>query len=122
MGGYNSHNHSGLGLDDVEDGRAFADELSRVDNTEPVHANLIHSLSKHLTGVGAPFAGHIRARAGSGAASTRAASVATGISGMSGVSGREGSVMDEEGGDGSGDGPKMQKAKMLGKKLLGRGN
>jgi len=122
MGGYNSHNHSGLGLDDVEDGRAFADELSRVDNTEPVHANLIHSLSKHLTGVGAPFTGHIRGRAGSGAASTRAASVATGISGMSGVSGREGSVMDDEGGDGSGDGPKMQKAKMLGKKLLGRGN
>jgi len=117
MGGYNSHSHSGLGLDDVEDGRAFADELSRVDNTEPVHANLIHSLSKHLTGVGAPFAGHIRGRAGSGAGSTR-----TGISGISGVSGREGSVMDEEGGDGSSDGPKMQKAKMLGKKLLGRGN
>jgi hypothetical protein len=48
----------------IEDGRTFADELSRVDNTEPVHANLIHSLSKHFTQV-APFAGHMRARAGS---------------------------------------------------------
>lgn len=51
--------NNGPSLHDVEDGRAFADELSRVDNTEPVHANLIHSLSKHLTGV-APFATHIR--------------------------------------------------------------
>ncbi|CAN9476585.1 unnamed protein product [Alternaria alternata] len=105
---------SGLGVDDVEDGRAFADELSRVDNTEPVHANLIHSLSKHIAGVSAPFAGHMRSRAGSGAASMRAASVATGISG---VSGREGSVMDDDT-----DGPKTKKAKALGKKLLGRGN
>jgi hypothetical protein len=113
MGGY-SHNSSGLGVDDVEDGRAFADELSRVDNTEPVHANLIHSLSKHIAGVSAPFAGHMRSRAGSGAASMRAASVATGISG---VSGREGSVMDDDT-----DGPKTKKAKALGKKLLGRGN
>ena len=104
MGGY-SHNSSGLGVDDVEDGRAFADELSRVDNTEPVHANLIHSLSKHIAGVSAPFAGHMRSRAGSGAASMRA------------VSGREGSVMDDDT-----DGPKTKKAKALGKKLLGRGN
>ena len=47
-----------------EDGRAFADELSRVDDTEPVHAtnmNIIHSLSRHLTGV-APFAGYHHGR------------------------------------------------------------
>ena len=80
----NNNNH-GLGLDDVEDGRAFADELSRVDNTEPVHANLIHSLSKHLTGVG-PFAGHMRGR-------ERAASNAGG-------SVKEGSVGGEEDSDG----------------------
>ncbi|KAH8724072.1 mitochondrial protein from FMP27-domain-containing protein [Phaeosphaeriaceae sp. PMI808] len=71
-------NHNALGIDDgMEDGRTFADELSRVDNTEPIHANLIHSLSKHLTQV-APFAGHIRARATSGGASTREGSVMTG--------------------------------------------
>jgi hypothetical protein len=112
MGSY-SHLSNGPGADDVEDGRAFADELSRVDDTEPVHANLIHSLSRHIAGVSAPFAGHIRARAGSGAASMRAASVATGISA---VSGREGSVMEDDT-----DGPKTKKAKALGKKLLGRG-
>lgn len=116
MGGLNHHSN-GLGPEDVDDGRAFADELSRVDNTEPVHANLIHSLSKHIAGVSAPFAGHMRGRAGSGAASMRAASVATGISGVSGMSGREGSVMEEDT-----DGPKTKKAKALGKKLLGRGN
>lgn len=72
--GYN-HNHNGLGIDEMEDGRTFADELSRVDNTEPVHANLIHSLSKHLTQV-APFAReHIRGRAASGGASMREGSV-----------------------------------------------
>ncbi|KAL6711446.1 Protein SABRE [Coniothyrium glycines] len=101
MGGGNWRESHGLGIDDMEDGRAFADELSRVDNTEPVHANLIHSLSKHLTGV-APFAGHIRGRerAGSG-----------------GVSLKEGGAsLGEES-----EGPK-KKAKALGKKLLGRGN
>jgi hypothetical protein len=51
--------------------------LSRVDNTEPVHANLIHSLSKHFTQV-APFSGHIRARAASGGASMREGSVVGG--------------------------------------------
>jgi hypothetical protein len=56
MGG-NWRDQVGLGVDEVENGRAFADELSRVDNTEPGHANLIHSLSKHLTQV-APFSGH----------------------------------------------------------------
>lgn len=116
MGGF-SHHSNGLDADDVDDGRAFADELSRVDNTEPVHANLIHSLSKHIAGVSAPFAGHMRGRAGSGAASMRAASVATGVTGISGMSGREGSVMEEDT-----DGPKTKKAKALGKKLLGRGN
>lgn len=70
----------GLGFNEdiVEDGRTFADELSRVDNTEPVHANLIHSLSKHLTQV-TPFSGHMRGRSASG-----------GTSG--GIGGREGSV------------------------------
>ncbi|RAR13420.1 hypothetical protein DDE83_003151 [Stemphylium lycopersici] len=117
LGGFNTNNNT-LGVD-VEDGRTFADELSRVDNTEPVHANLIHSLSKHIAGVSAPFSGHMRGRAGSGAASTKAATVASGVSGMSAVSnGKEGSVMDEE----NGDGPKTKKAKFLGKKLLGRGN
>lgn len=84
MGGGNWRDNTGLGLDEMEDGRAFADELSRVDNTEPVHANLIHSLSKHLTGV-APFAGHMRGRerANSG-----------------GLSLREGSVVGEEESDG----------------------
>lgn len=57
----------GFGDEPIEDGRTFADELSRVDNTEPVHANLIHSLSKHLTQV-SPFAGHTRGRATSGSA------------------------------------------------------
>ncbi|KAF2727202.1 hypothetical protein EJ04DRAFT_145178 [Polyplosphaeria fusca] len=33
----------------LEDGRGFADELSRVDQTEPDHANMIHSLSRHVT-------------------------------------------------------------------------
>lgn len=32
-----------------EDGRGFADELSRVDQTEPDHANMIHTLSRHVT-------------------------------------------------------------------------
>jgi hypothetical protein len=72
------HTHlNGLGLEGMEDGRTFADELSRVDNTEPVHANLIHSLSKHLTQV-APFAGHIRARAASGGVNMREGSVISG--------------------------------------------
>lgn len=78
MGSYTQHqNHNALGLDEMEDGRTFADELSRVDNTEPVHANLIHSLSKHLTQV-APFAGHIRGRAASGGMSMREGSVVSG--------------------------------------------
>lgn len=79
MGGLNSQNpnYNALGLDEMEDGRTFADELSRVDNTEPVHANLIHSLSKHLTQV-APFAGHIRGRAASGGPSMREGSVVSG--------------------------------------------
>lgn len=80
MGGSAWQNQNGA--DGVEDGRAFADELSRVDNTEPVHANLIHSLSRHLTQV-APFSGHIRGRAPSG-----------------GTSMREGSVVGEEESDG----------------------
>lgn len=101
MGGtWRDNNGLGLG-DDVENGRAFADELSRVDNTEPGHANLIHTFSKHLTQV-APFAGHIRGR-------DRATS--------GGTSMREGSVVGEE----ETDGPK-KKAKALGKKLLGRSN
>lgn len=105
MGGGNwrdNPNH-GLGLDELEDGRAFADELSRVDNTEPLHANLIHSLSKHFTGV-TPFAGHMRGRerASSGGASMKDGS---------------GSVAGEE----ESDGPK-KKAKALGKKLIGRGS
>ncbi|CAO2651870.1 Nn.00g001530.m01.CDS01 [Neocucurbitaria sp. VM-36] len=102
MGGSNwaRIDNNGLGLvDDVEDGRTFADEISRVDNTEPLHANLIHSLSKHLTSV-APFAGHTRGR-------DRAASWGTSM--------REGSVAGDE----ESDGPK-KKARALGKKLLGR--
>jgi hypothetical protein len=120
MGGSNYHNTgNGNGLaDDVEDGRAFADELSRVDNTEPVHANLIHSLSRHIAGVSAPFAGHIRGRAGSGVGGQRpVTSASNGRAGsvMTGVSGRE----EEE--EENGDGPKTKRAKALGKKLLGRG-
>ncbi|KAF1835574.1 hypothetical protein BDW02DRAFT_282370 [Decorospora gaudefroyi] len=116
MGGYNN----GLAINDMEDGRAFADELSRVDNTEPVHANLIHSLSRHIAGVSAPLAGHIRARAGSGTGMMRPGSMAP--SGRPGsaagsASMREGSAVEEDG-----DGPKTKKAKALGKKLLGRGN
>jgi hypothetical protein len=86
-------NHNALGLDEMEDGRTFADELSRVDNTEPVHANLIHSLSKHLTQV-APFGGHMRNRAASG-----------GSAGMPGRGGREGSVFTQgTEGEGESDG------------------
>jgi hypothetical protein len=33
----------------IEDGADFADELSRVDQTEPEHANMIHNLSRHVT-------------------------------------------------------------------------
>ncbi|PSN65707.1 hypothetical protein BS50DRAFT_634934 [Corynespora cassiicola Philippines] len=47
---------NGLGISDVEDGRTFADELSRVDQTEPDHANMISTLGRHLTQV-TPF-GH----------------------------------------------------------------
>ena len=124
MGGLSSHHNAGV---DVEDGRAFADELSRVDNTEPVHANLIHSLSRHIAGVSAPFAGHMRARANSGAASTKAASVATGISNFRDKDREDvGTGPEDEAGFATGpgtggDGPKTKKAKSLGKKLLGRG-
>lgn len=58
MGG--SWRDQGLGIADVEDGRAFADEISRVDQTEPEHAGVIGSLgnlSRHLTQV-TPFVGH----------------------------------------------------------------
>ncbi|KAL5119677.1 Protein SABRE [Pleosporales sp. CAS-2024a] len=104
MGGLNMGNHNALGISEMENGRTFADELSRVDNTEPVHANLIHSLSKHLTQV-APFAGHIRNRAVS----------------LNGA-GREGSVSGVGAEDSvESDGP-GKKARAFGKKLLGRGN
>ncbi|KAF2851641.1 hypothetical protein T440DRAFT_478179 [Plenodomus tracheiphilus IPT5] len=127
LGGFHSHHHHsgnnangvGLGLDEVEDGRAFADELSRVDNTEPVHAsaNLIHSLSKHLTGV-APFGGHMRGR-------ERAGSVVSGGGGDGGSGGSgsgHGVGGGGEAGEADGDGPAKKKAKALGKKLLGRGS
>jgi hypothetical protein len=83
MGGLNNTtpHHNALGIDEMENGRTFADELSRVDNTEPGHANIIHSLSKHLTQV-APFAGHIRQRAASGGTNMREGSVLSGMSGM----------------------------------------
>ncbi|KAF2686801.1 hypothetical protein K458DRAFT_334804 [Lentithecium fluviatile CBS 122367] len=84
----------GLGVS-VEDGRAFADEISRVDQTEPEHAGVIGSLSRHLTQV-TPFVGH-RAR-------ERAGSV---------VSGKEGEEVEE---------PKKRSKLLLGKKFLGRGN
>lgn len=48
----------GLGIGvDVEDGRTFADELSRVDQTEPGHAGVIGSLSRHVTQL-TPFGNH----------------------------------------------------------------
>ncbi len=81
MGGPWRDNHHGLGISGhVEDGRAFADELSRVDNTEPMHANLIHTLSKHLNHV-SPFTGHNRGRERPSSA---------------GASAKEGSVAGEE--------------------------
>ena len=46
----------GLGVS-VDDGRTFADEISRVDQTEPVRAGVVGSLSRHLTQV-SPFVGH----------------------------------------------------------------
>jgi hypothetical protein len=49
----------GLGVN-MDDGRAFADEISRVDQTEPERAGVVGSLSRHLTQV-TPFVGH-RAR------------------------------------------------------------
>jgi hypothetical protein len=93
-------NTNALGINNneiMENGRTFADELSRVDNTEPQHANLIHSLSKHFTQV-APFA---RARAASGGVS------------LSAGTGEKEEVVES-------DGPK-KKAKALGKRILGRG-
>ena len=48
--------HQGLGIE-VEDGRTFADELSRVDQTEPGHAGVIGSLSRHVTQL-TPFGSH----------------------------------------------------------------
>jgi hypothetical protein len=115
LGGLHRHHHDdrGLGIDDIADGRAFADELSRVDNTEPGHANIIHSLSKHLTQV-TPFANH-RAR-------DRANSTGTSSFPFS----RNGSVVEESerpgtsGVDGEGE-SKTKKAAAFGKKLLGRG-
>lgn len=47
----------------VFDGRGFADELSRVDQTEPSHANMITSLSRHVTQLTTNF-GH-KPRSGS---------------------------------------------------------
>ncbi|OSS52136.1 hypothetical protein B5807_03109 [Epicoccum nigrum] len=109
------HNH-GLG---IEDGRAFADELSRVDNTEPGHANLIHSLSKHITSV-TPFSTHRgRDRAnsdgrGSGFPFSRSGSVVEDAE-------REGRPVTSYGEEGSSEGlNKKQKALAVGKKLLGR--
>lgn len=46
----------GLGIE-VEDGRTFADELSRVDQTEPGNAGVIGSLSRHVTQL-TPFGNH----------------------------------------------------------------
>ncbi|KAJ4354893.1 Protein SABRE [Ascochyta clinopodiicola] len=118
LGSLHRHRHDehGLGIDDIADGRAFADELSRVDNTEPGHANLIHSLSKHITSV-TPFANHRgRDRANS-----------TGNNSSFPFS-RNGSVVEEsdrpvtsygEGEEGSKN--KKQKALAVGMKLLGRG-
>ena len=116
LGGLHRHHRDehGLGINDIADGRAFADELSRVDNTEPGHANLIHSLSKHITSV-TPFANHRgRDRANS-----------TGNSSSFPFS-RNGSVVDDDnrpftsaGEDGE-QKNKKQKALAVGKKLLGR--
>ncbi|KAK7188087.1 hypothetical protein DPSP01_001628 [Paraphaeosphaeria sporulosa] len=50
------HDTQGLGIE-VEDGRTFADELSRVDQTEPGHAGVIGSLSRHVTQL-TPFGSH----------------------------------------------------------------
>jgi len=46
----------GLGIE-VEDGRTFADEISRVDQTEPEHASVIGNLSRHVTQL-TPFSNH----------------------------------------------------------------
>jgi hypothetical protein len=110
----NHHDEHGLGINDIADGRAFADELSRVDNTEPGHVNLIHSLSKHITSV-TPFATHRgRDRANS-----------TGNNSSFPFS-RNGSVVDDEtrpvtsAGEEGEQRNKKQKALAVGKKLLGR--
>ncbi|KAF1967238.1 hypothetical protein BU23DRAFT_301496 [Bimuria novae-zelandiae CBS 107.79] len=50
------HDNQGLGIG-VADGRTFADELSRVDQTEPGPAGVIGSLSRHVTQL-TPFGGH----------------------------------------------------------------
>ncbi|KAF1995523.1 hypothetical protein P154DRAFT_526233 [Amniculicola lignicola CBS 123094] len=44
----------------IEDGRGFADELSRVDQTEPEHANMISTLSRHLSSVKTGLSGGSR--------------------------------------------------------------
>ncbi|KAF1962103.1 hypothetical protein CC80DRAFT_400097 [Byssothecium circinans] len=63
--------------DAVEDGRMFADEISRVDQTEPEHAGVIGSLSRHLPQV-TPFVGHGREK---GRESERKDGVAAGVRG-----------------------------------------
>ncbi|KAF2865419.1 mitochondrial protein from FMP27-domain-containing protein [Massariosphaeria phaeospora] len=93
MGG--SWRDGGLGIGNtVEDGRAFAEELSRVDQTEPDHANMITSLSRHFTQV-TPF-GHKQ---------------------------RSGSVRDSAGvaGEDNDDTTRKKSRLLLGKKFLGRG-
>lgn len=110
---HDDHGH-GLG---IEDGRAFADELSRVDNTEPGHANLIHSLSKHITSV-TPFSNH-RGRDRANSAGNNSSFPFS----------RNGSVAETEAdrerpvtsyGDDGEQMNKKQKALAVGKKLLGR--
>ncbi|KAJ4305599.1 Protein SABRE [Kalmusia sp. IMI 367209] len=72
--------NQGLGIE-VEDGRTFADELSRVDQTEPGHAGVIGSLSRHVTQL-TPFGSHkmkdrererMGSRGGDGSASVKTA-------------------------------------------------
>ena len=109
------HNH-GLG---IEDGRAFADELSRVDNTEPGHANLIHSLSKHITSV-TPFSAHRgRDRANSDGRGTSGFPFSRNGSTVEHEGEREGRPVTSYGEEGEGMN-KKQKALAVGKKLLGR--
>jgi hypothetical protein len=92
----------------LEDGTDFADELSRVDQTEPEHAHTsalgLHSLSRHVTQLASsgPFGHKTRVGSGSGSGSFRERAGSF----RDGKDGRDGEGEDSEDG-------RSRKARML---------